>query len=464
MAGTVISVGLNIPGGLAQCVGIDSQASLLDADTTLFHPNITSFHRYAPKLYRGKPSLSEDSSFRVQQAVEHWRRELLDFLKTVRTVFLILSDLDEVYVDTGRREFSGTGRNRQTTNIVNLLSNYDFVPFIKVVEVNGSAMKLNPENTLLREYWQRFGEESQYRVYMDDVSKVNSLVVTRDGSRVVGGLFRTKGGGTLIALPWMDFARLEFFDSEKGRLRWTRKAVEWWRNYIEALTSIDSAIRSQSQATPIPQWAKDNAFVTGREAELTRNLLAVQGKITSLEKNREDLEAQRTDAGWLKALLFEQGKPLEAAVLHAMRLLGFEANNYRDSTSEFDAVLECPEGRLIGEVEGRDNRAIDINKIRQLIVNIQEDFAREEVLELAKGVLFGNANRLTTPSERPAEHFTAKCVTSAQRSGIALVRTCDLFEVARALIDNPDESYAAACRQAILDASGQEVQFPSRQA
>ena len=464
MTGTVISVGLNIPGGLAQCVGIDSQASLLDADITLFYPSITSLHGYAPKLYKGKPSLSEDSSFRVQQAVEHWRRELLDFLKTGRTVFLILSDLDEVYVDTGMREYSGTGRNRQTTNIVRLLSNYDFVPFIKVVEANGSAMKLNPENTLLREYWQRFGEESQYRVYMDDVSKVNPLVVTRDGSRVVGGLFRTKGDGTLVAMPWIDFARLEFFDSDQGELKWNRKSAEWWRDYTEVLTSIDSAIRSQNQATPTPDWVLDNSFVTEREAELSRKLLEIQGNISELEKRREDLEALRADAGWLKALLFEQGKPLENAVLQAMRLMGFEANNYRDSTSEFDAVLECPEGRFIGEVEGRDSRAIDINKTRQLIVNIQEDFAREEVSEQAKGVLFGNAYRLTPPSERPAEHFTAKCLTAAASNRLALVRTSDLFEVARELIDNPDESYAAACRQAILDANGQEVQFPARYA
>ena len=98
-----------------------------------------------------------------------------------------------------------------------------------------------------------------------------------------------------------------------------------------------------------------------------------------LKKRREDIETQMTDVGWVRALLFEQGRPLENAVLQLMRLMGFEANNYRDSTSEFDVVLECPEGRCIGEVEGRDNRPIDINKMRQLIVNIQEDYSREEV-------------------------------------------------------------------------------------
>ena len=51
MPKTVMSVGLNIPGGLAQVVSIDSQASLLDADVIVFHPIIASFSRYPPKLY-----------------------------------------------------------------------------------------------------------------------------------------------------------------------------------------------------------------------------------------------------------------------------------------------------------------------------------------------------------------------------------------------------------------------------
>ena len=151
---------------------------------------------------------------------------------------------------------------------------------------------------------------------------------------------------------------------------------------------------------------------------------------------------------------------MEDAVLQAMHLMGFEASRYRDPTSEFDVVLECPEGRCIGEVEGRDSKAIDISKMRQLAMNIQEDFSREEVQEMAKGVLFGNAYRLTAPPDRPDTHFTEKCATAARSNRTALVRTCDLFEVAKALVDNPDETFTAACRQAIFDASGQEVRFP----
>ena len=144
-----------------------------------------------------------------------------------------------------------------------------------------------------------------------------------------------------------------------------------------------------------------------------------------------------------------------------MRLMGFKAENYRDSDSEYDAVLESPEGRCIGEVMGRDNRAIDNKKMAQLETNINEDFSRNGVSEPAKAVLFGNGYRQMQLAMRPTEQFTAKCVKMAERNRAALVRTCDLFEVAKALTDNPDEDFATKCRKAILATEGSVVVFPT---
>ena len=470
MAKNVITVGCEIPGGFGEHVSIDSQASLLDADMVLFHPTIDSFYWDHLRTYQGKPSLSENSSFRVQKAAEHWRKELLDFLGAGRMVFVVLTDLREVYVDTGERQYSGTGRNRQTTNLVRPLSNYDLLPMsAKPVESRGTSMALTPGENILREYWKEFGADSQYRVYLERADGFRPLIVTNQGNRVVGGIIRTNSGGTLVGLPWVDLAEDDFIEEHEDEAgetncEWTPKALEWGQRYLQTLVALNSAIGNQNQATPTPHWVLDNSYSTNQEVELSQKLLDIQSEISDLERSREDLEAQLADAGSSKALLFEQGKSLEKAVLQAMRLMGFEASNYRDSNSEFDVVLECPEGRFIGEVEGRDNKAIDISKMRQLAMNIQEDFSREEVQEMANGVLFGNAYRLTPAPDRPDTHFTEKCATAARSNGTALVRTCDLFEVARALVDNPNETFAAACRQAIFDAGGQVVRFPAHPA
>jgi hypothetical protein len=94
----------------------------------------------------------------------------------------------------------------------------------------------------------------------------------------------------------------------------------------------------------------------------------------------------------------------------------------------------CPngEGRLIGEAEGKDNKAVNVDKLRQLSMNIHEDLQREEVISPAKGVLFGNGYRLQPIAEREAA-FTEKCVSAALTSSTSLVATADLFRAAQYL-------------------------------
>ena len=163
----------------------------------------------------------------------------------------------------------------------------------------------------------------------------------------------------------------------------------------------------------------------------------------------------------LKNLLFEKGKPLERSILLALRLLGFKAEAFRAGDSEFDVVFIAPDGRrLLGEAEGRDDKPISIDKLDQLDRNIREDFQRPEIAEYAKGVLFGNASRFTRPGER-GPFFTEKCLAGAQRSGVALVRTIDLFQVARYLQEHDDPDFALECRKSILETTGKIVAFPA---
>ncbi len=411
-------------------------------------------------------------SFAIQDTVRHWRREMSDFVHAGKTAFVIMSKVEEVYVSTGNQEHSGTGKNRATTRIVDLLSNYQCLPIsTDVIESRGSSMILHPRQHLLDEYWRNFEDDSDYHVYIEKPDTFEPLVVTRHGGRVVGAIMRTKGGGALVALPWIDFysSRFladeddegEYYDEEIDFEReWTREGTAWGRKYIRTLESLDRAIRAQAAATPVPEWALHDRYSTSREVVLTKKLTATTSRISTFEIARDDIRTQLKDARSLRRLLFEQGQELEKAILEAMKLMGFEASSFRDADSEFDVVLECPEGRCIGEAEGRDRKPIGIDKMRQLEVNIHEDFSREEADQPAKGILFGNAYRLTPPQDRPAEQFTRKCLTAANRNGTVLIRTCHLFEVARVLADEPDDALAASCRKVILDTTGKEAAFP----
>lgn len=119
-------------------------------------------------------------------------------------------------------------------------------------------------------------------------------------------------------------------------------------------------------------------------------------------------------------------------------------------------MFEAEEGRLIGEAEGKDTKAINIDKLRQLAMNIHEDLQRDQVSTPAKAVLFGNAYRLQSLAER-GDPFTDKCHSAAATSNTALVFTPDLFRVAQFLLDQQDEDFAKRCRQCLLTTTGRAL-------
>lgn len=233
----ILTVGCEIPGGLGECVEFNSKTSLLDADFVLFCPDFGYYH--SSQEYKGKPRLSDSSSFRLQEVINHWRRELNYFLKIGKTVFMIMSDRKKVYVNTGGEEDSGIDLISTTTNRVCPLSNYDLLPFsTKIVESKGGSMRLHPGEDLLRGYWQQFGNEIEYHVHMEESDSFRPVVVTRHGGRIVGGIFRYKNGGALVALPWINFDREEFYDEGQRaedddvdeEWTWTPKAIGWGKN------------------------------------------------------------------------------------------------------------------------------------------------------------------------------------------------------------------------------------------
>lgn len=306
------------------------------------------------------------------------------------------------------------------------------------------------------------------------------LVVTKTGSKTVGALIRSaESPGSLVLLPHLDLASDAFYrevtkkkaaatetaakdddvDDEDTPYEWTPAGRKFGAQLIEALLAVDAALRQSAESTPPPRWTTAPEYALPKEARARQQLLALEKELQELTRQKEEQRAEVLREGMLRRLLFEKGPLLEAAIIDALNLLGFTASRFRDSQSEFDVVFEAAEGRLIGEAEGKDNKAINIEKLRQLEMNLHEDFARDEVTEMAKGALFGNAYRLLPLGER-SEYFTEKCVSAAKRSGCALIRTPDLFRVASYLSDRRDREFGRRCREAIMAASGNIVSFP----
>ncbi|QSO22328.1 hypothetical protein JZM63_18435 [Aeromonas caviae] len=247
-------------------------------------------------------------------------------------------------------------------------------------------------------------------------------------------------------------------DNEENEGEWTIEAKQFAAKFIQCIVSLDKALKSNGELTPEPEWAKEAEYKLNQENVATQKLLLIEKRLEEVQAEKEFVIDQLKRIERLRHLLFEKGKPLEYAILDALHAIGFNVSQFENGESEFDAVFESKEGRLIGEAEGKDNKAINIDKLRQLALNVHEDLEREEINEPAKSVLFGNAYRLLPLNERP-EPFTQKCLSASITSSTALVFTPDLFKVAKYLKDNKDAKFATKCRKAILNTVGL-VKFP----
>jgi hypothetical protein len=305
------------------------------------------------------------------------------------------------------------------------------------------------------------------------------MLVTQTGNRMIGGIVRTKESGTLVLLPPPDFNELikhrtkQIEEREKAsaaptvnntkaqKAAYNRKAqVSIGKQVMSVVVEIDKKLRESPDTTPTPEWATGSDYALQDEMSLRTQIAGLEARIVELQNDKDAMQSLANRAANLRGLLFETGKPLEAVVIEALQIMGFSAQPFEDDDSEFDIVFKDPEGtRYIGEAEGKNDKAVNIDKLAQLERNIQEDFEKRESNEYAKPVLFGNAFRLLSPEQR-GDYFTPKCLTGARRVGAALVRTPDLFTVVKYLKENENASFRASCRRAIREAAGTIVEFP----
>ena len=460
----ILTIGLELASAEVEEAEFESKQSLLDWDIVLFKPQLLGVLPHDNQYYQGKPSFSERASFRLRASCEHWRREIKQAVEAGKTVIVFAAKLEEVFVDTGERSHSGTGRNQKTTIHVSGYDNYCSIPAkLSPIESSGSAMKLSARGAgVLAPYWKEFEGNSRYQLIFSGPN-VPDCVLTRAGDKPVGAIYKSKSSaGTLLVLPDIDFYADQFLaetkSEDESEYAWTPAAEQFAARMLASIVALDGTLRSEGELTPEPQWAADEKFVLEPERSLKAQLLEAEGRVERAQRQKEELEERVKAAAAYRALLFERGKPLENAVIAALRLLRFSATPFRSSDSEFDVVFESDEGRLIGEAEGKDSKPVNVEKLRQLSMNIQEDLERDDVTSPAKPVLLGNAFRLQPLTGR-GDPFTEKCKSAALMSSTALVFTPDLFFVVRYLLRNVDPDYACECRRAILDGIGR-VTFP----
>lgn len=482
MKKTIFAFGFDLPSieGF-EVLDFTSNRSMLEADIIAIEPNMWDFEVYGS--FEGTAKLTEHSSFQFRKVRQSWRSKLTAALETGKTVVAFLSEREDRYHYTGQTRNDGTPGRPRIINIVSPCSSYDFLPLdVGTTPLGrGTSMVLSSSADLLSAYWKEFGPRSAYHCHFDVGKNAVALVLTRSGKNIVGG-FLSKWG-KLLYLPEVDWSGIprtvtkqkpptegsaetpeggdeeDAEDAEDEWEEWSPEILQFTRQLRDALFELDARLSKDTVVTAPPDWVGAAEFRLDTEAALEANIISIGERIAELSEEQDALSRSLEREAGLRRLLYEGGHPLEEAVREALNVLGFDASNFKDADSEFDALFTSAEGRFLGEVEGKESKPINVDKISQLHRNVAEDLQRDDVSDPATPVLFGNAFRGKPIGER-GEFFTEKVFKFAATSGTVLVRTTDLFAAARYVRNSGDDAFAAACRLAIRDGAGTQVVFP----
>lgn len=458
----ILSIGYQIPGDQAECIDFSSEQSLMDADILLISPdslspigNQVSFTASDESCYNIEPSRA------YKQKVSQLKKEIQDHINSGKNVFLLLSKKEEYSL-----AYSVTIEKKEHKYSVEKDSNYSFLPIDigTLISASGKHIEFSG-NQIFSDFYKNFKNYLEYQLYIENPNNAQVIFTGKDRTKVLGAIYKI-GAGNLVVLPYLNYDYDEFVkieENEKGEEEecWTETALGFGYKLIECLIQITNDINKLTERTLPPAWVSDPDFISVKEAKIIQSIENEEKKIIDVTRKINKLNGELSEERILKDLLFEQGKPLENAVIKAFKILGYHAENYNDGDLELDQVIISPEGhRYIGECEGKNERDIDISKLRQLLESMSADLDREEIEEKAFGILFGNPQRLVSLNERTLD-FTKKCKTSAEREKIALIKTADLFGVVKYLSENNDEQFKKKCREAIHNGIGAIIVFPN---
>lgn len=461
----ILTIGFDVANDDVENTGFDSKVSLLDWDIIIFFPDISSYYELTDDTFKDKPALSKSYYLKFKEQADHWRREILDAFNSNRTIIIILNELQEIYIDSGERKYSETDSNKKVTRLFEIYKNYDVIPLkLNPVNISGKSMTLTRDADIIDNYWKEFSDLSEYKVTINE--KLSGPLLLTEDEKIVGAYAQNKSSnGTIILLPFLN----------------SNRDISFGQKFVKSIMEIDKTlhpspvtdsnspgqkpgliekISEQSpESIPTLNWLEDPLFDLPSVIKLKKDLLKIESQLENIRQEKEKIKLDIINEGRYKRLLYEKGTALEDAILNGLKLLGFEFSKSTGTEPGLDVAFQGEQGRFFGEVAGQDNEAIGFEKLRQLEIRILDDYSREDVGKIAKGILFGNAYRLQELNIRN-DFFTRKCMVAAKKNRIALVRTPDLFWAVKYLSDSKDEKYAKKCREAILHCEGEIVVFP----
>jgi hypothetical protein len=425
---------------------------------------VESYNRH----YRSLPRLSEYASVLIQSDAARRKEEFDEFLAMGRTLVVIARPPQRCYVDTGKREFSGTGRNQKTTTILDGFDLLSVLPGDKVefVKSGGQGIIVQGDGPLPR----LLNTYKDFIRYTAVISKPAGSIIARvaGANRAVSSIQQVASAGYLVLLPTLDFAAWsgvqetdEVADEDEDyepkqdgdQVEEVEEEEDWLPQARSFQYDLVAAIR---QFTGIdggswPSWA--DLYLSPAQRGLRSDVVKQQKRIEAARTRLAKLQSQAEELEARNQLFLGTGRVLELEVKKVLELLGGVVTE--PEPGKDDWRVSFPEGEAVVEVKGVTKSAAE-KQAAQLAKWVAAGL--EETGKEPKGLLVVNTYREIPLENRTGTDFPGQMLPYCKRNEHCLITGLQLLVICHDVERCPDR--AEFWRKAIFRASGPIADVP----
>ncbi len=334
-------IGLDIC-DFSDTVSILNYSGVLIAVDYLIHEYIKN-----PTEFEGLRCLNNDSgSAKLKSDMERRRQEIEELLENGNNIYVILPTEQYIFVRTGRKEYSGTGKNRQTTNIVEKYNLLSFLPVgMECIKASGNKISFSgvkPYEII----WNNMGSHLYYHSFIKTCEGI-PLMKIYNTNKVVSQVVSYKKGN-IIFLP--AFAEEECYENEIKR----NEAINIC---ISALKELDINLKSDIADNQLPEWC-DNIYLPDEIEQITE-LKKLNIQLQEIKEKISNQEHIVQEISRIKFAFTSTGSVLEEVCKEIFHKLGFTIMPTEANRS--DLVLQYGKKQIVVEIKGLTKSAGEKN-------------------------------------------------------------------------------------------------------
>jgi hypothetical protein len=415
----VLAIGAFFEHEFVDTCDFSSTNSFLDYDIVLidfrYILNEYKANRSGDGTYKGYKCLSDEDSVAIVEDIERRKLEISELLKLGRTVIVYLPSAQICYIDTGEREYSGTGKNRHTTRIVKDIDLLSVLPVkFRTVEATGTNIDFRGEEPFSA-FWninKKYLSFASY--YQETIGK--PLWFLKGTDRVVGSYLPFEKGNIIFMPTYSN-------DDEDEKRE---------KKFFQSIITLVEELNKSTGDFVLPTWSVDYLMPKEdiEQSNLKKYELELKKIINKISKQKKII----AELEEYKILFSGTGRALEIQIGKVLSELGFEVTEGLPGRD--DLILKYKDKVAVVEVKGASKSAAE-KHAAQLEKWVSEYISKNGIAP--KGILIVNAFKDIPLADRNEETFPKQMIKYSKNRNHCLLTGIQLLGLYLDCKANPEK-------------------------